>query len=779
MAKPASKHHDKFAQSLAKITLKVLQKVLIFVGKPFYFVLSGLILILLFTSLALGSLIIKPITYSPKTYKVLKKKLTKFIETRSPIFPRSINIPFVYKVSALIVLSLVIIVFGFWYEVLKDLPRVELLTQREPTASTKIYDRNGILLYKIYKDQNRTPVTLSEIPDSVKMATIAVEDSTFYTNPGYSVKGIIRSILNNSKGGQLAGGSTITQQLVKNTLLTPEKTITRKFKELILSLEVEKKYSKDQILEMYLNQVSYGGTAYGIEEASQVYFGKKVSDLNLSEAAFLAGLPQSPSFYSPFSDNPTIGKDRQKQVLHLMESNKFISKDDEQKAQNSVLAFASPKIDIKAPHFIMYIKDQLAQVYGEDVLEKGGLSITTTLDYSIQQMAEKAVSEEITKVKNLNVGNGAAIVLDPKTGEILAMVGSKDYFVADSDGNVNVTTSLRQPGSSIKLINYAYALSHGFNPASVIDDSPTSFKSVGSPLYSPKDYDGRYRGPITLRSALAESRNIPAVKILASYGVDKMIALGQKMGITTWDNPKNFGLSLTLGGGAVKLLDLADAYATVANSGKRPPLSSIIKITNYKGDILESNPCVDKFQITASQHVANLISSLTTQLIKPVTASEIPQEDCNEEQVLDSRVTYLLIDIMKDNFARTPAFGPNSQLVVPGHPEVAVKTGTSNDLKDNLTLGFNQNYLVAVWVGNNDDSPMSHIASGITGAAPIWNRIMSSLLFGKPSLAWQIPQGIVQLPLCNSTKTEFFLSENRIQDCNLQAQNKVPDRSTP
>ncbi len=629
---------------------------------------------------------------------------------------------------------------------IKSLPSVKDLENPKWDVSTKIYDRNGILLFKIYKNQNRSPISLADVPESAKKATLAAEDSEFYNHPGFSIKGIIRSILTNLKDGQMTGGSTITQQLVKNALLTPEKTLTRKIKELILSAQVELTYSKDQIFEMYLNQVSYGGTAYGIKEGSLQYFGKVPKDLTLAESAVLAGLPKNPTLLSPFGTNQDYALQRGRQILDEMLIKKMISVEDYQKAIAEKITFAKNSIDIKAPHFVMYIKDQLVKEYGQEMVERGGLEVTTTLDYAVQQQAQDTVKNELAKIAGLHVKNGAAVVLNPQTGEVLAMVGSKDYFDSTIDGNVNLVTSLRPPGSSIKVINYAYALGHGMTPATIIDDSPVSFVVAGQPPYVPKNYDDKFRGKITLRSALAESRNIPAVKVLASFGVDKMINLGREMGITTWNDPSRFGLSLTLGGGEVKLIDLAQVYATVANAGKRPDIRTIIKVTDYRGNVLQADPCINKDHLGV----------------------------CNPaKQVLDPRVAFMLTDILKDNKARTPAFGSYSALFIPDHSEIAVKTGTSNDTKDNLTVGYTKNLLVAVWVGNNDNSPMGRIASGITGAAPIWHGIMDYLLSINKDEAWSPPNGLVQRDICTYTGTlpcsgcptakEWFPEENQPQ----------------
>jgi penicillin-binding protein 1C len=632
------------------------------------------------------------------------------------------------KIKILFIFVFLILISGvaIWYFIFKDLPSPAQLTNRKVDVSTKIYDRNGILLYQIYKDQNRTPVTISEIPETVKDATLAGEDAAFYREHGFSLKGILRALLADLTNKDFgAGGSTITQQLVKNTLLTNEKTIIRKIKELVLSIQVENAFSKDKILEMYLNEVSYGGSAYGIEAASQMYFGKKVSELDLAEASLLAGLPKSPTTYSPYGANPDLAIQRQKEILRLMVQNGFITTDQESQAESEKLSFANGEIQIKAPHFVMYVRQKLVDQFGEEEVQAGGLKVTTTLDYNIQQMAQNVVKSQVEKLKGLHVTNGAAVVLDPSTGEILAMVGSTDYFDTANDGNVNVTTALRPPGSSIKVVNYAYALSHGYTPGTIILDAPISFKFPGYPTYTPVNYDGKFVGNITLRNALAESRNIPAVKVLNSYGVDNMIKMGEAMGITTWTEQNTYGLSLTLGGGATRLIDMSRVFATIADYGSRPPIVSIKSVTDYKGNTL------------------------------PV---DCDTNECDKSQVLDSRVAYQLIDILKDNNARAPEFGINSSLVVDGHPEVAVKTGTSNDLRDNLTIGFNQNYLTAVWVGNNDNSPMSHIASGITGAAPIWNEIMTKLFSQAPSSnQWVIPDGLKQSS-CRG-KNEFFLNE--------------------
>jgi penicillin-binding protein 1C len=705
--------------------LRGVKKLLIFVGRPFYWTLSFVLITLLSVLYFVGNLALSVTKLRIKTRKISlpKIKFPKFKRTIYKAHKFRISLPKL-RISFKVIFGILFftcIVLVFYITIFRGLPSPKDLASRPLQVSTKIYDRNGVLLYKIFKDQNRTLVSLSDIPLHVRLATLAAEDAEFYSHPGFSIRGILRAIINNIEEGKLSGGSTITQQLVKNALLTPEKTITRKVKEIILAMQAERVFTKDQILEMYLNEVSYGGTAYGIKEGAQEYFSKEIKNLTLSEAAYLAGLTISPTKLSPFGENPELAVERRNEVLRLMRINKFITVEQEEEAKKEEIKIIPGNKDIKAPHFVMYVRQILVDKYGENMVEKGGLEVTTTLDYEVQKMAQNTVKEEVDKLKNLKVGNGAAVVLNPQTGEILAMVGSKDYF-DQSGGNVNVALRLRQPGSSIKVVNYAYALAHGFTPASILDDSPTVFNVAGLPAYTPRNYDGEYRGRLTIRSALAQSRNIPAVKVLASYGVGKMIEQGRAMGITTWNDPSMYGLSLTLGGGDIRLIDLAQVFATIADMGKKPNITAVTSVKNYKGETLEENG-KDNFS-----------------------------------EAVDPRVAYELIDILKDNNARAPEFGTRSYLVIPNHPEVAVKTGTSNDLKDNLTIGFNQNFLVAVWVGNNDSSPMSRVASGVTGASPIWNKIMVNLLGNSPSKNWDIPEGLIKKDCYG--KTEYFLKEN-------------------
>lgn len=783
-------------QDIGLTPLRAISEGLVLVGRPFYFLLSRIFITVIFLLYTLGRItraiattiiriivapfksnIRRPKKGKLKTPEIKVPKIGTFLKLEGlrlsllgqkiltglkklwlkkikPVFKPGFRFRLKFF-TVIFLLSALFLLLSFYFLIFRDLPSPEALENRNQEISTKIYDRNGNLLYKIYKDENRTIIPLTEIPAHVKYATLAAEDAEFYSHPGFSLKGITRAITTNIKTGKLQGGSTITQQLVKNALLTPEKTIVRKIKEIILSVRVELVYTKDEIFEMYLNEISYGGTAYGIEEASQEYFGKSARSLNLAEAAFLAGLTQSPTKFSPFGQDPSLGFARQKDVLRLMRINRYITKDEEEEARNQRVTFSANKKEIRAPHFVMYVRQLLVDEYGEDLVERGGLEVYTTLDLNIQEMAEKVVREEVEKLKSLKVGNGAALVLNPKTGEILAMVGSKNYFDIANDGNVNVTMRPRQPGSSIKVLNYAYALSHGYSPASIIDDNPITYIVPGSDSYSPKNYDGKFKGKISLRTALAESRNIPAVKVLASYGVGKMVEFGRQMGITTWDDTSRFGLSLTLGGGEVKLIELARIFATVANYGKIPEINQILEIKDYRGKTIQSK---------------NRISI--------------------QKQLIDERVAYMLIDILKDNIARSGEFGLNSLLVVKNHPEVAVKTGTSNDLRDNLAVGFNKDFLVAVWVGNNDNTPMSRIASGITGATPIWNKIMTSLLGNSSPVVWEVPEKLKRVNICNltgglpcsgcPTRNEWFLEETKVNlSCTQEQIQKIIEAQKP
>lgn len=620
------------------------------------------------------------------------------------------------------------LIFLSYVLIFKDLPSPANLGKYNVPISTKIYDRNGKLLFDIFADQNRTPVPLSEIPKSLQEATISIEDKDFYKHQGVDVVGgIVRAAAADILHGQTQGGSTITQQLVKSELLSPDRTVTRKIKEIILAVWVEILYPKDKILELYLNQVPYGGTAWGVESAAERYFGIKVNQLSLAQCALLAGLPQAPTLYSPFGAHPELAKTRQLEVLKRMVEDKDITQAAADEAAKEPLNYI-PETGIKAPHFVMYVKQQLVDTYGEALVEKGGLKVTTTLDLDLEEYAEATVAAEVVKLNNYDVSNGAALITKPATGEILAMVGSVDYFASPS-GSFNVTTALRQPGSSIKPINYAIGLEkHIVTPATMFLDEPTCFgSSIGQPTYCPVNYDGKFHGPVQLRMALGNSFNIPAVKMLYMNTVQDMVASASAFGLTTITDPTRYGLSLTLGGGEIHMTDMATAFSVFANGGIRHNLVSILKVVDRNGKVLEQ------------YQDPNLGKTIPSQLLM------------NGPRVVSAETAFLISHILLDNNARQEEFGPASELYIPNRA-VSVKTGTTNDLRDNWTIGFTPLVLVATWVGNNDNTPMNpYLVSGITGAAPIWHKLMVRALQGQPDIWPTMPSGVVGAQICSIT----------------------------
>lgn len=604
-------------------------------------------------------------------------------------------------VARLLLITLILIVFIFlssfiifaWYS--KDLPSPERV-KRTSGFSTVFLDRDGRPIYQMYKEKNQIPVSIKDVPEYLKKATIAIEDKDFYKHQGFSLRGILRALINIIFHFRLQGGSTLTQQLVKNVLLTPKRTLTRKIKEFILALEIERRYSKEEILQMYLNEAPYGGTFWGIESAAKGYFGKDVGSLNLVESAFLAGLPQRPSFYSPFVGKTDAYIARTKDVLRRMREDGYISKEEEKKAAEEIsrLKFTAPKVSFHAPHFIFYVRDQVVDLLGEKALDQG-LKIKTTISLDVQKKVEEIVKKEIDKLKGLHVTNAAVVVLDSKTGEILAMVGSVDYN-NEKFGKYNAALALRQPGSAIKPITYAVAFEKGYTPATVVMDLPTVFPNQGGKDYFPKNYDGKFRGPIQLRFALANSINVASVKVLAMVGINSFLQKAYEMGLTTFEptkeNLNRFGLSITLGGGETRLLDLTSAFSIFARGGIKKDYSSILEISDYQGKTIYKRK-------------------------EPV-----------EKRVLSKEVAFLISHILSDNNARSEVFGPRSYLNIPGKT-VAVKTGTTDDKRDNWAIGFTKSVTVGVWVGNNDNTPMNpKIASGLTGASPIWHKVMVSLL---------------------------------------------------
>jgi penicillin-binding protein 1C len=638
------------------------------------------------------------------------------------------------KITKLIIFAFVGIAFLYFYIFYRLPSPYQLKNYQSTPLSTQILDRNGNLLYSIYKNQKRSLVRIKDLPQYILQATIAIEDKDFYHHHGVSlVGGVFRAIKDMILKKQFQGGSTITQQLIKTALLTPERTVRRKIREIILAFWTERIFTKDQILELYLNQIPYGGTIYGLEEAANAFFNKKAKDLTLEEVAFLAGLPQAPTLYSPYH-NPQLAKGRRNEVLAAMYKQKFISKAVYEKAIEKPLKVKPLREKINAPHFVFYVKEELEKKFNVAQIETGGFKVYTTLDLELQQQAEKTIKEEMENLKNLNVGNGALLVTRPPTGEILAMAGSADYFASDS-GSFNVTTALRQPGSAIKPLNYAIGIERKLvTPATIFLDIPVCFTASGQPkAYCPVNYDGQFHGPQALRFSLGNSFNIPAVKMLALNGVKEFIASASAFGITTFKDPKNYGMSLTLGGGEVKMTEMAKAFSAFANQGKTKDLVSILKIVDKNDNVVYQYKDI------------NLIKEIK----KPLSYPKFLAID--GKQIISKETAFLISHILLDNNARTIAFGPSSYLTIPGKV-VSVKTGTTDDKRDNWTIGFTPNFLTVVWVGNNDNSPMNpYLTSGITGAAPIWNKIMSYLLKNQPDL-WPIkPEGIVGHQVCWDT----------------------------
>lgn len=649
-----------------------------------------------------------------------------------------------YLLFGLIILVVVVFILSFlvfaWYS--RDLPEPGKV-KRSSGFSTVFLDRDDKVIYEMYKDENRIPIDIKDIPDNLKKGTIAIEDKNFYTHGGFSIPGIIRGVFINSiLKGRAEGGSTLTQQLIKNSLLTSERTITRKIKEFILATEVERRYTKDQILGMYLNESPYGGSFYGVESAAKGYFGKSAKELNLIECAILSGMPQNPSVYSPFIGKAEAYVARTQNVLRRMREDGYITASQEKQALVDLkkIKFTEPKSGVKAAHFVFYVRDQLVKLYGEKIMDQG-LKIKTTLSLEVQDEIEKITKEEIEKLTGLNATNGSVVVLDSKSNEILGMVGSYDYN-DEKFGKFNTALALRQPGSAIKPITYALAFEKGYTPATVIMDVKTVFPKQGEKDYEPVNYDGKFRGPVQLRFALGNSLNIHAVKVLAMLGVKDFLSLGYSFGLDTFEpndaNLKRFGLAITLGGGESRLIDMTSAYSIFARGGIRKNYSSILEVKDYNNkDIFKA-------------------------------------ENKNEKRVLSEGSSFLISHVLSDNIARQEEFGLNSYLNIPGKT-VAVKTGTTDDKRDNWAIGYTKDITVGVWVGNNDNSPMNpKIASGATGASPIFYRSMIALLkkykdgiMDKPANveAVEIDSYLGGLPRDGQPKrTEYFIKGTEPKD---------------
>ena len=643
----------------------------------------------------------------------------------------------------------ILMMVGIFIFFMKDLPDPSKINKRTINESTKIYDRTGQhLLYEIHGEENRTLISIDQVPDIIKYATIALEDQDFYNHKGVDFQGIIRAAVKDVLQRKIVqGGSTITQQFVKNSILTSEKRFSRKIKEIVLALEIEQKFTKEEIWQMYLNEIPYGSNAYGIEAASQTFFGKHASELTLGQSVLLASLPNAPTFYSPFGSNTDRLVIRWKSALSKMANLGYITKEQAKNvAEEDILEqIQLVKNDIKAPHFVMYVKEQLVEEFGEEEMEKIGMSIYTTLDWNYQQIAEEVVREKVDEIGEwYGFSNAALVALNPQNGQILAMVGSKDYFNKEIDGNVNVTTRFRQPGSSFKPYVYAEALEMGYTRKTIIFDVETNFNTNDDEEddYIPQNYLGNFNGPVHLEDALATSLNIPAVKFLYLVGPKKAVNFAKSMGIDGLNEPDKYGLSLVLGGGEVKLLNHVGAFGVFANEGNKQEKTAILRIEDSKGEI------IGEFQKQKGE-----------QVIKRETALEIT-------------------DILSDNNLRAPLFGTNNLLNISGH-QVAAKTGTTNEYRDGWLLGATPSLVVGVWTGNNDNTAMKKGSSGSSTAGPIWNAFMKRALENKKEEKFNSPEefektGIdildgdlevkQELKVCEYEKNKFCLENSSCPD---------------
>ncbi len=602
------------------------------------------------------------------------------------------NTLFVFLNVLAIGTALAIAVFAYVYV---KTPIAENLSTRNIPQTTTIYDKTGQhILYELHGEENRKILPHAEIPDTIRIASIATEDNNFYNHYGVDFLSILRAIRNDiEKNGAAEGASTITQQLAKNVFLSRDKTLQRKFTELVIAIKIERQYTKDEILDMYLNEIPYGSNAYGIASAAKIFFGKDAKDLTLDEAALVAALPKATSYYSPYGNHLDELVYRQQKILdrigelHLASSQQ-IAQAKQVNIKDKIIPFAEK---IEAPHFVFYVKEELEKRFGKDVVEGGGLKVYTTLDYDLQKNAEQAIAENETNLQKYGASNAALVSLDPNTGNILAMVGSKDYYNKSIDGNVNVTISPRQPGSSFKPFIYAAAFEKGFHPENRILDVETNFGKDGSGKdYIPQNYDYSYHGVVTMRQALANSLNIPAVKTLTLAGMENAVSLINRFGVLDLQNKNNYGLSLALGGEEVRMLDEAAGYAVFATEGKKNATQSITKIVDAKGAVFYA----------------------------PETSSL---------QVVDPQVARKINSVLSDNSARSMVFGTGSKLYIPGKT-VAAKTGTTSDFKDAWTAGYTPHIVTVVWAGNNNNQPMKSGADGSYVAAPIWNSFMQKAL---------------------------------------------------
>lgn len=611
--------------------------------------------------------------------------------TRSKLYQRIKSTFLTLATIVLVFLTTGLSVFA-WFA--KDLPSPDVIEKRYPPESTKIFDRTGTtLLYEIHGEFRRTPIPFSEMPESIKKATLAAEDDSFYKHRGVDFKGIARALLSNFSASETReGGSTITQQLAKNSFLSPERTIKRKVRELILAVEIESRFSKDQILERYLNEIPYGSNAYGIESASTIFLNKSARDLTLSEAAYLASLPVAPSYYSPYGANTDDLKARHLWVLDRMEKLGYVTHDEVLAAKEQAIAVIPVHQKIIAPHFVMYVKDQLVAKYGEERVNFGGLKVITTIDLDKQAQGEKAINDHIGRIQRWGGSNAALVAIDPRTGEILTMVGSRDYFDASRDGNVNVATRLRQPGSSFKPYVYAASWEQGYTPRTLIGDRVYSFPGG----YKPLNYDRSTRGSVQMQAALAMSLNIPAVKAGFMIGTDKVAAFAYKLGLSQYTPENVYGESISIGAYETTLLEHVSGMGTFAFQGRHMPSTPIIKITDATGAVLEQ-----------------------------LDTSVLPAP------IVDPNIANNMANVMSNDALRAPVFGRRSPVTLPDRP-VGAKTGTTEDFRDAWTVGYIPQLVAGVWVGNNDARLMYRGADGIFVAAPVWNQFMRSV-------TWNIP----------------------------------------
>jgi 1A family penicillin-binding protein len=598
----------------------------------------------------------------------------------------------------------------------RNLPPVSTIGSIQLPETTMIYDRNGVLLYEVVdpKEGKRTSIPLSEVPVDLIKATIAVEDASFFENPGVDGRAIGRALLGNFQAGRVtSGASTITQQLVKNSLGEAEETYTRKLREAVMAYRLSRGYSKEQLLELYLNQNNYGNHSYGVEAAAEAYFNKKASELNLAECSMLAGLPQAPSVYNPVVNLPAA-KQRQREVLDAMVLHGLLDQASADSAFATPLLIKPSETEIKAPQFVFYVLDELVKRFGHEAVYRGGLRVITSLDYGLQVEAERIAQQQVEAVKSHNVSDAAVVAINPKTGEIVVMLGSADYNNDSISGKFNVALARRQPGSSIKPMTYAAAFEKGWSPSTVIVDAKTEFppRQGDTKPYTPANYDEKVHGPLSVRKALGNSMNIPAVKALMFVGIPDMIGFSRRMGITTFDRGTKecpdtcvYGLSLTLGGGEVRLLDITSAYGVFAAGGVRHPPIAWRKVTDRYGKVLDE--------------------------MHPERA----------DQVISPQVAFLMTSVLSDDKARELEFGTNSGLKL-SRP-AAAKTGTTDAFRDNWTIGYTPNLVTGVWVGNANNDKMNDII-GITGAGPIWHDFMEEALRPLPVENFVIPPGIVK-----------------------------------